>query len=339
MRSISLSDYRALPSLEIDYLISRMLPKPGRVIITGPPKAGKSFLALQIALAVAQGQPSFLGRPVKKGKVLYLQFDTPDALWKERLDDLAVAGVDLTGDFHLIHPDDAMHQVDIRNIETRKKIERLLETVQPDLVVLDVLRKVHDAQENDSTEMKQVFDIINGLFAGVSLLMLHHTPKLNPQFGRPSPSNALRGSSFIGGEVEAIWLLFDGILTIESRIDEEFATRVQRNPKTGFWTFPEIEDMGDIPTELVKLCEEFPGQSHHQLSEIVRQRFGLSRASYYRQMKSLRCRHSEGPSVVSESHVDTPLQTSQVLRQVVLLPHQPELLQRPVEESLHVPTD
>lgn len=339
MRSISLSDYRALPTLEIEYLISRMLPKPGRVIITGPPKEGKSFLALQIALAIAQGHPHFLGRPVKKGKVLYLQFDTPDALWKERLDDLAVAGVDLTGDFHLIHPDDAMHKVDIRDPETRKKIERLLVTVQPDLVVVDVLRKIHDAQENDSTEMKQVFDIINVVFAGYSLLMLHHTPKLNPEFGRPKPSNALRGSSFIGGEVEATWLLFNGLLTIESRIDEEFETRAVRNPRTGMWTFPEIEEMGDLPTELIALCEANPGRSHRQLAEIVRQRFGLSQASYYRQMKSLRCRHFEEPSVTSESHVDTPLQTLPVLLPVVPQLPQPESLQTPALESPHAPMD
>ncbi len=291
MRSISLADYRALPSLEIEYLVSRMIPKPGRIILTGPPKAGKSFLALQLALAIAQGAPHFLGRQVKKGKVLYLQFDTPDAVWKERLDDLAVAGVDLTGDFHLIHPDDHMHRVDLRNPDTRKSIERLLGTVNPDFVVIDVLRKIHDAQENDSTEMKQVFDILNVMFAGYSLFMLHHTPKLNPEFGRPSPSNALRGSSFIGGEVEATWLLFNGKLTIESRIDEEFETNAVRDPKTGFWYFPEIDDMGDLPKELIALCDEFPGKSHSQLADIVKTRFGLSRASYYRQMKSLRCRH------------------------------------------------
>lgn len=304
MRSISLAEYRTLPSLDIEYLISRMLPKPGRVIITGPPKAGKSFLALQIALAVAQGQSHFLGRPIKKGKVLYLQFDTPDALWKERLDDLAVAGIDLTGDFHLIHPDDAMHRVDIREAETRRKIESLLLEVKPDLVVVDVLRKIHDAQENDSTEMKQVFDIINVMFAGYALLMLHHTPKLNPEFGRPRPSNALRGSSFIGGEVEAIWLLFNGLLTIESRIDEEFETRAVRDPRSGLWTFPEIEEMGDIPTELIKLCEEYPDRSHFQLSAIVKQRFGLSKSAYYRQMKSLKCRHFVDKGEASEVHVD-----------------------------------
>ena len=306
MRSISLVDYRALPSLEIEYLISRMIPKPGRIIITGPPKVGKSFLALQVALAVAQGAPHFLGRQVKKGKVLYLQFDTPDAIWKERLDDLAAAGVDLSGDFHLIHPDDAMHRVDIREQTTRHQIERLLGTVNPDLVVIDVLRKIHDAQENDSTEMKQVFDVINTMFAGFSLVMLHHTPKLNPEFGMPTPSNALRGSSFIGGEVEAIWLLFNNLLTIESRIDEGMQTNAVRDPKTGFWFFPEIDELGDIPKELIQLCEEFPGKSHSQLADIVKMRFGLSRASYYRQMKHLRCRHYEGTDATSLSLDDRP---------------------------------
>src|SRR5215510_6093278 len=94
MEPISLAEYRQLPALSVPYLIHRLIPEKSRIQLVGPAKAGKSFFAWQIALSVAQGR-DFLGRKTKQGRVLYLQFDTPDHIWKERLDDLDINGVHL----------------------------------------------------------------------------------------------------------------------------------------------------------------------------------------------------------------------------------------------------
>src|SRR5947209_1653111 len=49
----------------------------GITLLAGPPKVGKSWLCLQLAIAVAEGS-DVLGIPVEKGEVLYLALeDTP----------------------------------------------------------------------------------------------------------------------------------------------------------------------------------------------------------------------------------------------------------------------
>ena len=44
-------------------------------VLIGQPKMGKSWLIMQEAQAVAQGNPDFLGMPVKRGRVLYCGFE------------------------------------------------------------------------------------------------------------------------------------------------------------------------------------------------------------------------------------------------------------------------
>jgi RecA-family ATPase len=59
------------PDLETAWLVEDFLPKSGPAVIVGPPGAGKSFLALDLAAHVAQGK-DWAGRHVEGGAVLYV---------------------------------------------------------------------------------------------------------------------------------------------------------------------------------------------------------------------------------------------------------------------------
>jgi hypothetical protein len=61
-------------------------------------------------------------------------------------------------------------------------------------VVLDVLREFHNADEDSSTEMKKVGDALTSVFAGYSLVVLHHTPKIPETVTDPNPVRYARGS-------------------------------------------------------------------------------------------------------------------------------------------------
>lgn len=273
-------------------------------MLVGPPKVGKSYLAFQVALAVAQGR-QFMGRATRKGRVLFLQFDTPDHIWRERLDELADAGVDLGGDIHFVRPETALRQVDIRLENTRKELEDIIKKVDPDLVIIDVLRKIHNGDENDSREGKVIFDILNVVCEGRSLFILHHMRKPNGDYV-PTPSTAGRGTSFYGGEVDATWLILadrkgeTARFMIESRVDESIDTMLVRDPDSGLWVFTEEAELRDQSDKLIALCDEFPGQSHNQLYPLLKQRgIHLSKSQYYKKMKGLRCRHS--PMLIAAS--------------------------------------
>ncbi len=299
MKAITLEDYLAYPSLEVNYLIHRLLPEKGRVALCGPNKAGKSFLGLQVALAVAQGRP-FLARHTKQARTLYLQFDTPDPIWRGRFDDLIANNVDLItkGEFALIHPATQERPFNIMDIGQRVKLEKLLITYDPKLVVVDVFSKIHYRPEDSADEMKRIWDILNAVFTDTCLIVIHHTRKPDQQNDRiPRPSDAGRGSGFTGGEVDANWLLWptengQAIFSVESRFDEDFELLAIRSPETALWEFPGEAEVRDLNDQLAAMCDEFPGQSHFELSTIVKQRHGLSRATYYRRMSGVKCRHS-----------------------------------------------
>ena len=209
VKAISATDFLRLEGLKTDYIIPNMLPEVGRVALYGVAKRGKSFLALQMAFAVCQGIP-FLGYEVTKpGPVLYLQFDTPPELWQERLQKLHAAQVSIPDNLYMVHPSTQPRRVNVLDGHQARQIHDMIMATLPALVVVDVLSKVHRLNENEATDMKPVIDHLSTLCAGRAMLIVHHTakPNLAPGAGQQTASNAGRGSSYLGGEVDANWLL------------------------------------------------------------------------------------------------------------------------------------
>ena len=295
MQAIKLEDYTTQPIVPIQYLIYKWLPKPGRIMLVGPPKNGKSFYALQMGLAVAQGTP-LMGRDTTKGVVLYLQFDTPPPMWLERLQELKSANVSLEGQLYLNDPSSFRKGWDIRIDADRHEMRGIIDTVNPDVVIIDTLRKIHNAKENDSGEMKRISDLLTSLCQDRCLLIVHHTHKINKRDGRPSPADACRGSTALPADADMTILLYDGILSTEGRFDGEVITRYYQNDDTNFLIFPEIKDPAAMKAQLKELCKEFPNQAHNQLTTIAKRRFNLSRSNYYRIMQGAACVHSQQTS-------------------------------------------
>ena len=53
--AVRMEDYINLERKHVQYIVRDMVPRPGIVILIGPPFAGKSFLAVQLAHAIAHG--------------------------------------------------------------------------------------------------------------------------------------------------------------------------------------------------------------------------------------------------------------------------------------------
>ncbi len=257
MRYLTLEEFAQLPDDESTYLIDRFIPFPGKIQLVGPPKKGKTFLALQMALAVAQGVP-FLGRPSVKARVLFLQYDMTLSQWRGRMKDLLEAKVDLSGDFVVLHPEDSKPRLDVlRCAADIAYLHQVLESVKPKLVIIDCLKKLHSGNENASEVMDQVFTILNDIFKHCAVIYVHHTHKLSPPPGmkmqhRPSPSDSARGSSYISGEVDATYLLYGKYLSTDCRFDESTEYEVHRDPLTKLWIFPEAERLVNLDASIRK---------------------------------------------------------------------------------------
>ena len=249
MKILTLDEYADLAETESEeFLVDQFIPYPGRVLLVGPPKEGKSFLGLQLGLAVAKGEP-FMGRQSAQSKVLYLQYDTPPKVWMKRASRARQYGLSFHPNFIVLdhRETDYKKRIDIRkNPSDVAYLKQIIHKFEPKLVIIDTLRKMFSGDENSSDVAQEVFGNLNDIFDHQSVVYIHHTHKLSPPPGqkiqaRIKPGDAIRGSSFFAGEVEATYLLLGNKLVSESRIDQSFEEKLEWDEITLQWKFPNQE--------------------------------------------------------------------------------------------------
>lgn len=162
-------------------------------IVGGEPKCCKSFLALDMAVAVAAGVPC-VGRfaPARTGRVLL--FAAEDALHvvRQRLDGIArAAGRDLADiDLHVV----TCPTVRLDLAADRDALTETVATLAPTLLVLDPFVRLHRIDENNSGEVAPLLAYLRELQRRfhVSVVLVHHARKGGAKM---RAGQALRGSS------------------------------------------------------------------------------------------------------------------------------------------------
>jgi hypothetical protein len=159
--------------------------------IGGHPKAGKTWLGLEMAVAVASGKPC-LGRfavPTPGPVLLFCAEDQSHDV-RERVAGIAKArGIDFErlavgwiGAANL-HLDDLTH---------RRRLAKTLADVKPRMLILDPLIRLHRGDENSAAEVSELLGFLRGLQREhhVAIALVHHVRKS----GASEPGTALRGS-------------------------------------------------------------------------------------------------------------------------------------------------
>jgi RecA-family ATPase len=162
-------------------------------IIGGEPKCGKSFLALDLAVAVAAGIPCLrrfaVGHP---GRVLL--YPAEDALHtvRRRLEGIcAAAGVSLTElDVQVITAPSLRLDLEADRVRLEETVARL----KPRLLVLDPFVRLHRIDENVSGDVAPLLAFLRDLQRrhAIAVVLVHHAKK---GAGAIRAGQALRGSS------------------------------------------------------------------------------------------------------------------------------------------------
>ena len=190
-----------------------VLPAQGKMIIGGAPKSNKSFLALNMALDLAMGQPLFCATYVNKTpvfpvygpkRVLYLDQELGNHGAKKRLRSMIdAAKINPTPlDFYI-----KTKHSDMR-LDTEPGRAALAEEIsesKPDVLFLDPLAKFHLVDENSAQHMGAVMRIIDRWIQtfGCSVVIIHHTAlaALDPTMHRRGGAK-LRGSSAVFADTD-----------------------------------------------------------------------------------------------------------------------------------------
>ena len=173
----TLADYAADPPALPEELISGVLRRGHKMLISGSSKAGKSFLLMELCIALAEGRP-WLGFPCKKGRVLYVNLEIDPASCVNRF----VKIYDALG-YARDHIDDIIiwnlrgHAVPLDKLVP--KLIRRVRDQRLDAIIIDPIYKVITGDENSASDMAAFCNQFDRICneTGCSTIYCHHHSK------------------------------------------------------------------------------------------------------------------------------------------------------------------
>lgn len=259
----------------LDWLIKSILTAEGLAVIADRPKHGKSWLVLQMAVAIATGRPflrNVLFATGKPRRVCYFALEDSERRIKDRLqvvvgdDPLALSNIYFNDKFKL-------------NVESIASLEAMLEQARGTdypygLIIIDPFLKIcekrngkSDPVRADYAEMGLLQDIARKY--GCGILLVHHTRKPNMTAG--DAADDLLGTTGITAAPDTILTLRtskDGErvfaatgkdCSLDNPIELKFDKRAIERQQAP-WSFVRVYlDMTKDQNKLYELVEEKPG--------------------------------------------------------------------------------
>jgi len=284
--------------------IDKILPH-GLFLFAGSGKIGKSWLALDMCVAVSSGGKLW-DFPAEQGNVLYLALEDNKARLQGRLDKIQADEADISK-LELVT---ASYGINNGLVEqTHSFLEQYPDTK---MIIVDTLERIRDGEQdrsmysNDYRDMTALRDITNK--HKLTLLLIHHTRKMYD----PDPLNTLSGSTGLIGSVDGVFVLekdkrtsHKAKLTIANRDTEGYCFKLEFDPDKCKWLFigndtdtPEVDEpfcllIADLmkdkdtwrgtPTELAEALKSIApdcGATHLTITKELNNYSGLFKEKY-----------------------------------------------------------
>ena len=172
-----LSKYKDAPPTLPEELIQGILRRGHKMLISGSSKAGKSFLLMELCVALAEGRP-WLGFPCKKGRVLYVNLEIDPASAINRfLKIYAALGIPLRNADNIVIWNLRGHAVPLDQLVP--KLVRRVRDQHFDAIIIDPIYKVITGDENNASEMGAFCNQFDKICTetGCSTIYCHHHSK------------------------------------------------------------------------------------------------------------------------------------------------------------------
>ena len=207
----------------------------GLTLLAGKPKAGKSYLALNIAYAIATGG-QVLGAEVEQGDVLYLALEDNERRLQRRLDQIEPFR-DKPKRLHFATQCNRLDKGGLEAIESWCKSVK-----KPRCVIVDVFGKVRAEKRRDESPydydyrtMVPLKDLADRF--GIAVIVIHH---LNKRQDIDDPLDAVSSTTGLTGAADSILILANGpqgpTLIGKGRDLEDIETALRFNHARGLWT-------------------------------------------------------------------------------------------------------
>ena len=220
----------------LQFAVDKILPH-GLFILAGSGKIGKSWLSLDICVAVATGG-SLWDFSSEQGTALYLALEDNHRRLQDRLDKFQAGGMDISR----LKLTTASFGISGGLLEQANHF--LTANPETKLIIVDTLERIRDTEIDrsiyscDYRDMSLLREITNK--HKLTLLLIHHTRKVSDD----DPLNMLSGSMGLVGATDGVFVLEKekrtsnkAKLTIANRDTEGFCFRLEFDPEKCKWMF------------------------------------------------------------------------------------------------------
>ncbi len=272
---------------EPDWIVPGILPA-GLTILAGPPKKGKSWMALELALAVAAGG-FFLGRKALQGRVLYVALEDSARRLKARILKQGWSATALENAKPIFAQD--FHE-QFAGKEGAAAFAAFLANSKYALVVLDTLSRAFRVRDwNDvgavTATLAPLQEAATG--AGKAVLVIDHHRKPNG-FVADALTDIL-GSTAKGAVADVIWGLYrepgkpGARLVVDGRDVEQQELNLRWDAVTGCWQESAASNtLTDIQRATIEIMMAFEGGA--TLSELAAAT-GRNRGNLHKELQKL----------------------------------------------------
>jgi AAA domain/Primase C terminal 2 (PriCT-2) len=235
---MSAAELRMMRFDPVRYVLPGFVPE-GLTLLVGRPKIGKSWWALDLAVACAANRPTLGTLPPENGDVLYLALEDGWRRLQRRLDKLLGTFRDEWPERLNLVPMGGWPRADQGGLE---KIEGWCKSVpKPVLVVIDTLERFRKPPTGKSPLYSADYDAITGLQKiateyGIAIIVLHHDRKSDAD----DAFDTVSGTLGLTGAADTILIIkrrsSDVVLYARGRDIEESETAMQFDKETCRWT-------------------------------------------------------------------------------------------------------
>jgi len=177
-----------------EWLVDRILPEEAITILSGPPASYKTWVLLDIAIAVSSHKPLFGKFKTSQAGVLIIDEENNPRILQKRLFMLQA-----TADLPIYFSNSPGFKLNDENVDLA-----ILncQAYGIKLVIIDSLVRIHASDENSAGDMAAVFDHLKRFTVkGITVLVTHHNRK--PGANRSYTGSEMRGSSDILAAVDS----------------------------------------------------------------------------------------------------------------------------------------
>src|SRR6266704_1327303 len=248
------------------WAVRELIPE-GATILAGKPKMGKSWMILQIGLALATAGIALNKIEVERGDVRYLALEDNERRLQSRLLQLlADSWNDSLGCFDYVTEWARLNEGGLDAIEAW-----LEQHPQARMVVIDTLAKVRPRHMNKASMYDDDYADVAGLKAladryHCAIVLIHHLRKM----GAGDPLDEISGSTGLTGAVDNLLVLkrergqADAVLHVTGRDVDEQELALTFSNQTGLWTLAgdaenfrlsqERQEIIDVIHDLTRQC-------------------------------------------------------------------------------------